>query len=298
MYRAKTAGSSTFVRFEESMHREIVAELKTVEDLRDAVRGNQLVLHYQPVVDLQSFAVTGVEALLRWQHPERGLVLPANFIELAEDKGLVTELGDFALAESLKQAGLWQRFSPDGRPFRVAVNLSAHQVQRDLPRKLHDLAGQNHVPLSTLTLEVTETVFMERTEEVEQIMSRLKTLGVRIAVDDFGTGYSSLSYLSRFPVDVLKIDRAFIEHVGCESDQAELARTIVELGRTLQLRTVAEGLENAEQVQLLKAMGCDRGQGFVFARPMPADAITQMFEDNQIDGRPHLAPSGSRLGSA
>jgi EAL domain-containing protein (putative c-di-GMP-specific phosphodiesterase class I) len=171
----------------------------------------------------------------------------------------------------------WQRYAAPGASFKVAVNVSARQLEVGLPRQVRDVLAVNRLPGSALTLEMTESVLMERTDEVVELLRRIKTLGVRLAVDDFGTGYSSLSYLSRFPVDILKVDKSFVAHLGQEDGQGELVRTIVRLGDSLRLDTVAEGIETAEQRAALEAMGCGFGQGFLFARPVPADEIDALL---------------------
>jgi EAL domain-containing protein (putative c-di-GMP-specific phosphodiesterase class I) len=203
----------------------------------------------------------------------RGPVSPAEFIELAEEMGLVEQIGAWALREAATAAAGWQHFAPAGLPFRVSVNVSARQVGAGLPRAVRDALAATGLPPGALTLEMTESVLMERPDEAAAILARLKTLGVRIAVDDFGTGYSSLSYLSRFPVDVLKIDRSFVEHVERESEPSELVRTIIQLGRSLNLLTVAEGIETPAQRDAIVAMGCTLGQGYLFSRALPADEM-------------------------
>jgi diguanylate cyclase (GGDEF)-like protein/PAS domain S-box-containing protein len=275
MYRAKAGQRTEFLRFEASMHDDLIARVDAEKDLRKAVDRGDLVLHYQPLVDLHTGAVVGAEALARWNHPERGLVSPTEFIELAEETGLVEQIGAWALRDAAMAAAAWQHYAPADVPFRVSVNVSARQVGPGLPRAVRDALATAGLPPGALTLEMTESVLMERPEEAAAILARLKTLGVRIAVDDFGTGYSSLSYLSRFPVDVLKIDRSFVEHVERESEPSELVRTIIQLGRSLNLVTVAEGIETPAQRDAIIAMGCTLGQGYLFSRALPADEMSR-----------------------
>jgi diguanylate cyclase (GGDEF)-like protein/PAS domain S-box-containing protein len=277
MYRAKSRRELSFVRFEAQMHDALLARVKAETDLRHAVSHGDLVLHYQPVVELLSGRTVGVEALVRWAHPELGLISPGRFIDLAEETGLVGDIGSWALQESCRQGARWQRYAPPGGVFRVAVNVSARQLEARLPREVRDVLAASRLPGAALTLEMTESVLMERTDEVVELLRRIKTLGVRLAVDDFGTGYSSLSYLSRFPVDILKVDKSFVAHLGREDGQSELVRTIVRLGQSLRLDTVAEGIETVEQRTALEAMGCAFGQGFLFARPMPADEMDALL---------------------
>jgi diguanylate cyclase (GGDEF)-like protein/PAS domain S-box-containing protein len=278
MYRAKAAQRTEFLRFESSMHDDLVARVDAEKDLRRAVERGDLRLHYQPLVDLRTGDVVGCEALARWKHPERGLIAPSNFIELAEETGLVEQIGAWALHQAASDAAAWQHFAPEGLPFRVSVNVSGRQVGSGLPRTVRDALAASGLPASALTLEMTESVLMERPDEAAAILARLKTLGVRIAVDDFGTGYSSLSYLSRFPVDVLKIDRSFVEHVDRDTEPSELVRTMVQLGRSLNLVTVAEGIETVGQRDAVAAMGCTYGQGYLFSKALPADAMATFLE--------------------
>jgi diguanylate cyclase (GGDEF)-like protein/PAS domain S-box-containing protein len=277
MYRAKGRRDQSFVRFEAQMHDALLARVKAESDLRQAVARGDLVLHYQPVVELLSGRIVGVEALVRWDHAELGLIPPGRFIDLAEETGLVSDIGRWALQESCRQGARWQRYAAPGGSFKVAVNMSARQLEQRLPRDVRDALGAAGLPGSALTLEMTESVLMERTDEVVELLRRIKTLGVRLAVDDFGTGYSSLSYLSRFPVDILKVDKSFVAHLGQEDGQGELVRTIVRLGESLRLDTVAEGIETVEQRKALEAMGCAFGQGFLFARPVPAPEVDALL---------------------
>jgi diguanylate cyclase (GGDEF)-like protein/PAS domain S-box-containing protein len=289
MYRAKGLQRQAFVVFEGQMHDAAVARMAAESDLRRAVTRGELALHYQPLVDLGTRQVVGVEALIRWNHPTRGLLGPDAFIELAEETGLVEEIGAWALDEGCRAATRWQQYGVDGAPFRMAVNVSPRQLTQGMPRRVRDALVKSGLTPGALTLEMTETVLMERTDAMVALLKRFKLLGVRLAVDDFGTGYSSLSYLSRFPMDVLKIDRSFVEQVGQESEKAELARTIVHLGRALRLATVAEGIESAEQADLLQGMGCDLGQGFYFSAPLSESAL-----DDYLAGAARVAePVGS-----
>ena len=281
MYRAKSSARNEFVRFEAAMHEDLLARVQAEADLRNAVNQGDLTLHYQPIVELGSGDVVGVEALARWTHPERGMIEPSEFIDVAEQTGLVDRIGAWAIEECCRQAARWQRFASPERPFRVAVNVSARQLTPGFPDVVRSALEAHGVGGSVLTLEVTESVLMDRPEEVIEILREVKELGVRIAVDDFGTGYSSLSYLARFPVDVLKIDRSFVEHVTTHSDKSELARTIVQLARSLNLVTVAEGIETPEQQAHMQEMGCPLGQGYLFARPMPAHAVDGYLYDHE-----------------
>lgn len=279
MYRAKSRRDLSFVRFEVKMHDALLARMQAEADLRQAVGRGDLVLYYQPVVELGSGRIIGVEALVRWRHLERGIISPAEFIDLAEETGLVGDIGSWALQECCMQAARWQRFAAPNGVFKVAVNVSARQLDAALPRLVHDAINANGIPGAALTLEMTESVLMERTDEVVELLRRMKSLGVKVAVDDFGTGYSSLSYLSRFPVDILKIDRSFVSSIGSDHvGQAELVETIVRLGQSLRLDTVAEGIETEDQRVALRDMGCTFGQGFLFSRPVPPEEVDVLLE--------------------
>jgi diguanylate cyclase (GGDEF)-like protein/PAS domain S-box-containing protein len=279
MYRAKSRRDQSFVKFEAQMHDALLARMKAESDLRHAVTGGDLVLYYQPVVELSSGRIVGVEALVRWRHHERGLISPADFIDLAEETGLVNEIGGWALEESCRQAARWQEYAAPGGYFKVAVNVSARQLDATLPRQVRDVLASTGLPGPALTLEMTESVLMDRTDEVVELLRRMKTLGLKVAVDDFGTGYSSLSYLSRFPVDILKIDRSFVQHLGSDNGQGELVHTIVRLGESLRLETVAEGIETEAQRTALTDMGCTFGQGYLFARPVPVEDVDALLAE-------------------
>ncbi len=278
MYRAKAAGDVDYVRFEPAMHDALLTRVALEGDLRQALARGQFAVHYQPTVDLRTGRVIGAEALLRWYHPERGVVPTEEFVALAEASGLIVPIGEWVLRECLRQGALWQSYAAPGEVFHVAVNISGRQLQPALVEAVSRALAHSGLPASALVLEMTESVLIERTDDIVALLGQLKALGISIAIDDFGTGYSSLSYLSRLPVDVLKIDRSFVEKVGAtQSQENELTRTIVSLGKTLRLVTVAEGIERGEQLAELRAMGCTLGQGFLFSRPMPAAALGELL---------------------
>jgi diguanylate cyclase (GGDEF)-like protein/PAS domain S-box-containing protein len=294
MYRAKAAHDGGYVRFQSEMHDELLLRVQAESDLRQALARGQLALHYQPTVNLHTGQVVGVEALIRWYHPTRGLVQPMDFIGLAEETGLVESIGEWAVRECCRQGARWQTYAPAGGIFHVAVNVSSHQLTPQLPVIVREALADSGMPPGALVIEMTESVLIERTEEAIAVLRQLKALGTRIAVDDFGTGYSSLSYLAKFPVDILKIDKSFVEQLtarsddeaGGGSDSAELARTIVHLGRSLRLGTVAEGIETREQYTALVNMACDYGQGFLFSRPLPAQGIDTLFANLLVSTLP------------
>jgi diguanylate cyclase (GGDEF)-like protein/PAS domain S-box-containing protein len=281
MYRAKAATQGGFERYNPGMHTELVARVQLEADLRRALEAEELFLHYQPTFDLGSGQITGAEALCRWNHPTRGLVPPTEFIPLAEASGLIRPLGAWVLREACQQAATWQQAHPDrDKPLALNVNLSGRQLQHtQVVQDVADALRDSGLPAESLVLEMTESVLLDDSETVLDILGQLKALGIRLAIDDFGTGYSSLSYLHRFPVDILKIDRSFVERLSHASDNAELAWTVVRLGQSLQLQTVAEGVEDSTQFLTLRRMGCDIGQGYYFGRPMDANALARLLSD-------------------
>jgi diguanylate cyclase (GGDEF)-like protein/PAS domain S-box-containing protein len=280
MYRAKGAGSGQFARYDPQMHSGLVERLQLAADLRRALEnGGELEMHYQPTIELRTGTIVGFEALVRWRHPVRGLISPIDFIPLAESTGLIRPLGRWVLAESCRQAVEWSMDEPD-RPMTMAVNVSGRQFdQPDLPAIVAEVLATTGLPAQRLCLEMTESVLMTDTEENLAVLLSLKDIGVGLAIDDFGTGYSSLAYLRRFPVDTLKIDRSFVERLSGATPDAALARTIVQLGQSLGMATVAEGIEQYAQFLALRRMGCDLAQGYYFSRPLPAAEAGLLLKD-------------------
>jgi diguanylate cyclase (GGDEF)-like protein len=275
MYQAKSAGKDRSETFRSSMHTAVVERLAMEADLGRAVERDELKLDFQPIVSLGTGKIAGVEALVRWHHPERGLVSPADFIPLAEETRAIASIGQWVLREACRQALAWQHLHPS---LAMSVNLSS--VQLDDPRFNAQLAAtltETGLEPRSLILEITENVLMRDVEATRTALDEIKKLGVQLAVDDFGTGYSSLQYLRGFPIDILKIDKSFIEGVSGASDESALARAIIDLGDSFQLRVVAEGIERREQLDKLRKLGCDLGQGFYFARPMDAQAFETML---------------------
>jgi diguanylate cyclase (GGDEF)-like protein len=276
MYTAKQAGKNRFSVFEPTMHAAIVARHALSTELSRGVSEGEIDVYYQPVIVLDTGIPYGAEALARWRHPTRGLIGPDDFIPLAEESGAILDLGRAVLFEACREAATWR--SPSGIPLTVTVNLSAAQLGLDhFVADLVDILRATGLPASRLVLEMTETVMFHDTQTTISRLTSLRDLGVRVAIDDFGTGYSSLGYLRRFPVDILKIARDFVAPGDAGPDGWAFAHAIVALGRTLDLRIVAEGIEEQAQLERLRDMGCEFGQGFLFARPMPGDEIADLL---------------------
>lgn len=262
-------------------------------DLRRALERREFVLYYQPEVDLASRRIAGLEALIRWKHPDRGLVPPMDFIPAAEESGMILPIGDWGLAEACRQIQVWKQEDPRHGSLRVCVNLSARQFLREgLADHVEALMEQSGTTGRQLGLEMTESSLMPNLNTALEVLSGLHTLGVSLSMDDFGTGYSSLSHLHSFPFDVLKIDRSFIGRMNDNEQALQIVRTIVELARVLGMDVVAEGIETRDQYRLLRQMGCRYGQGYLFARPLPAADIGKLL---RLPGRvlpdPELAPA-------
>jgi diguanylate cyclase (GGDEF)-like protein/PAS domain S-box-containing protein len=274
LYRAKGTGKGRHAAFAPEMHTAAVTRLELEAELRQAVAQEQLVLHYQPIIDLATRSVTGAEALVRWQHPERGLLPPSHFIPLAEATELVVPVGRWVLRTACAAAAAWRTTDAGGRRLSVSVNVSGRQLQRGgFVEDVAEALRASGLAASRLVLEVTESVLLADLEMALQRLEALRALGVRVALDDFGTGYSSLAYLQRLPVDVLKIDRAFTADITAGGRRAALARAVVTLADTLGLHTVAEGVETEAQHDELRALGCGFAQGFLYARPLGVDAF-------------------------
>jgi diguanylate cyclase (GGDEF)-like protein/PAS domain S-box-containing protein len=268
MYAAKAAGRNTYRFFQEDMLQRTTQRLNLEMDLRRAISCGNLELHYQPKLALGSGKVVGVEALVRWRHPERGLLPPGEFIPLAEDSGLIVELGNWVLDEACRQAAVWHS---QGWMLPIAVNISARQLEAgDLVEHISALVPRHGIAASDLEIELTESTVMSNPASVAELLGRLRAIGVTVAVDDFGTGYSSLAYLRRLPIDVLKIDRSFVMDADHDDEDAQIVRTIVALGQALRLTLVAEGIENQRQADLLLGLGCDIAQGYHYSPPLPA----------------------------
>jgi diguanylate cyclase (GGDEF)-like protein len=285
MYRAKWDGKNRYVVFESAMQDALRNRMVMEMDLRAAVQNEEFFLLYQPTFDLQTMTTTGVEALIRWASPDRGLVQPNDFVPLLEETGMIVEVGRWVLAEACAQGAAWHRA---GHGIDVAVNVSARQLDSDeLIDDVRQALEQSGMPPKSLTIEVTETAIMRNADETARRLAAVKDLGARIAIDDFGTGYSSLAHLQRFPVDSLKIDRSFIAALADGREAEQLIRTLVQLGKALCLETHAEGIERHQELAILREQNCEGGQGFLYARPLDARGAEAF-----LSGREPIRPPG------
>jgi len=294
MYQAKKNGRGHYEIFHPALRARLLHSLELEGSLRHAVDPGDFVLHYQPIVELATGRITGMEALVRWQHPERGLIYPPEFVPLAEDTGLILPIDRWVLGDACRQAGEWNARPGPHAPLTVSVNLSARQLQRtDLPEVVSTVLADTALDPACLVIEITESLLLHDTAATMDRLRRLKALGVRVAIDDFGTGYSSLAYLRQFPVDIIKIDKSFVSGAGDAPDACALACAIVQLGQTLRLSTVAEGIETGTQLAELRAAGCQYGQGFHFARAVPAEELATMLGLTDSPVPPGLVPAVS-----
>jgi diguanylate cyclase (GGDEF)-like protein/PAS domain S-box-containing protein len=283
MYAAKRRGKGCHQTYVPAMHAASVRRLEVIAEIRLALERGELSVHYQPTVRLQDGSIAGFEALVRWRHPRHGLVLPGEFIPAAEETGQIIAIGRFVLEEACQQARAWSDLHPGDHAIPISVNVSARQFRDpSLGRTVAAALSGAGLPPSSLILEITESVVMEDSEASLRRLGELKALGVRLAIDDFGTGYSSLSYLRRLPVDMIKIDKSFIDGVAAGGDAFALARVIVRMGQTLNLETVAEGVETPSQAAALRRMGCRHAQGFFFARPMATEDVADLLTRDDV----------------
>ncbi len=277
MYHAKGKGKARYEVFDKSMNAPAKERMDLELDLRNAVARGEFILHYQPVVELPTGRITEVEALVRWKHPQRGLLFPADFVGLSEETGLIVPLGRWVLHEACRQTRQWQLAAPATK-LAISVNLSARQLQQPgLVDEIGAVLRETRLDPGALRLEITETVVMHDAPITLAKLEALKALGVQLAIDDFGTGYSSLGYLKRFPVDTLKIDRSFVKGIGRDVEDSAIVRAVITVAKSLGLSVTAEGIETADQLDQLRTLGCDHGQGYFFAKPMTSDRVPALL---------------------
>ncbi|MGH9019196.1 MAG: putative bifunctional diguanylate cyclase/phosphodiesterase, partial [Acidimicrobiales bacterium] len=301
MYRAKEIGPARIEVYATDNEQQVVSRLRTSNELHRALERDELELHYQPVVDLQTERLVGLEALVRWQHPTRGLLLPYEFIALAEDSGLIVPLGAWVLHEACRQMAQWAArraaADQDSAGLNISVNVSALQLaDPGFPGHVADAIASSGIHPDRLWLEITESALMRDDDDAVRILQSLRDLGLHVEIDDFGTGYSSLSYLQRFPVETLKIDRSFIDDLDQRSENAAIVRAVLGLGDSLGLSIIAEGVERPVQATRLQALGCQFGQGYLFGRPLPARDLGPYPADDLTSWASSLAPAPSAPG--
>ena len=286
MYHAKENGRNNYQFFKQEMNVR-ASERQFIEaGLRVALERHELSLHYQPKIDLGTGAITGVEALLRWKHPERGFIPPAQFIPIAEDTGLILPIGQWVLREACKQSREW--LDAGFAPTPMAVNISAVEFRsKNFVESVRAALNESRLEPHCLELELTESVLMKHAESTVAMLKALKAIGVQLTVDDFGTGYSSLSYLRQFPVDSLKVDQSFVHEISSQRDDAVIVKAVISMGNSLKKRVIAEGVETREQMDFLTAEGCEEAQGYYFNRPMEADQFAKLLEA----GVSHMIPN-------
>ncbi|HEY9284607.1 MAG TPA: EAL domain-containing protein [Pyrinomonadaceae bacterium] len=280
MYRAKSAGKARHEVFDKEMHTVAMNLLQMETDLRGAIDRQEFFIQYQPIVALDDFTLRGFEALVRWQHPTRGLISPMDFIPVAEETGQIVMIGQWALTEACRQMSRWQRRFPSDPPLFISVNLSSRQfTQPDLTAQVRRILAETRLDPRCLKLEITESVVMESIDSATMLLRHLRELGVQLAIDDFGTGYSSLSYLHRFPIDTLKVDRSFVMRMVDNNENIEIVRTILMLAQNLGMDVVAEGVETKDQLALLRKLGCENGQGYYFSRPVSVGGAEKIIAE-------------------
>jgi len=283
MYSAKARGKNRIAFFEPEMATAVVARHTLTASLQRAVTANEFVLHYQPIVDIASGQITGLESLLRWEHPTRGIIWPGEFIAVAEQSDLILDIGRWVLDRSFRQAMEWHDRGPKLRGLEISVNVAARQLEQpDFVDQVAAVIDSSGIDPGKVVLEVTETTLLQNVDDAIVKLQVLRDLGAGVAVDDFGTGYSSLSYLQRFPATAIKIARDFVAVDDSDADSWELASAVVSMGRALRLTVIAEGVEEAFQLERLRKLGCDRAQGYYLARPLAADELERLFAQRGV----------------
>jgi diguanylate cyclase (GGDEF)-like protein len=278
MLQAKAIGRAGFVIFDKAMHQQAMARLKLEGDLRQAVEHHEFRLVYQPIVELKEGRISGFESLLRWQHPEHGLTRPDRFLEIATELGLMKGIGEWSLREACRQVKIWQDQFPRIRPLTMSVNFSIqHFAQDHLARLIQDVIAESGIDAASLKIEITESEMMQHPESVTKVLADIKAQHVATCLDDFGTGYSSLSHLQQLPIQFLKIDQSFVRRLGADDDALAIVKTIIALAHQLGRQVIAEGIETAEHLAMLRSLGCEFGQGYLFAKPLLSDDVSHLL---------------------
>lgn len=286
MYMAKRQGKGRYVIFESQMHEALMERIEIEDNMRQAIENEEFALHFQPIIDLETERTVGMESLVRWNHPQKGLISPAQFIPIAEDTNLILPLGKWILEEACRQAQVWQYQYDNKAYLSISVNLSIRQFQqKELVAIVSNALVKSGLAPQRLILEITENHMLQNTETTIKRLHELKKLGVRLAIDDFGTGYSSLSYLQRFPIDIIKIDKSFIDKINQTKEGVALTRAIIMMSESLNLKTIAEGIEQAEQAETLQHLGCEFGQGFYFSKPLNKNDMDDFLTKANLNGK-------------
>ncbi len=272
LYKAKELGKARYEIFTQQMYLDAMHRLELENELREAIANRELVLYYQPIVSLENQKINGFEALVRWQHPTRGIISPGEFIPLAEETGLIVPLGEWVMYEACNQLKIWQDNLPQAKSLTMSINVAGEQLHdRNFIDLIDRIIAQTQVNSSCLKLEMTESMLIEDTEQLIEVLQQIKNRQIQLSIDDFGTGYSSLSYLPQFPVDILKIDQSFVNAMNVEQQNLEIIKTIITLAQVLNMKIIAEGIETDVQLNTLKLLNVEFGQGFLFSKPLTAE---------------------------
>jgi EAL domain-containing protein (putative c-di-GMP-specific phosphodiesterase class I) len=282
MYHAKSNGRARCEVFNLSMYTNAVERLKLETEMRQAIVQNDFVLHYQPIISVKTGTIAGFEALVRWQHPERDLLMPNEFIMQAEETGMIIKIGEWVLEEACRQASAWHELFPKSPPLTISVNLSSKQLLPTLVKKLDQIIQLTEINPESLILEITESMIMENADALGPIMQQIKNMNIKIHIDDFGTGYSSLRYLHDFPVDALKIDRSFIRGLNSSREKLEIVNAIASLAHSMNMEVVAEGVENEEQLKQIRSLNCEYLQGFLFSVPLDREDAVRYISQGTL----------------
>ena len=283
MYRAKGLGKARHAIFNEQMHIHAIQRLELENDFRQALKSHQFVLFYQPIIRLIDGQLEGFEALVRWQHPTKGLIYPDDFIPLAEETGLIIPLTEWIFNKACHQLSIWQNKLPDFSDITISINITVSQVKHpDFLATIDHILSQNNVSGSAIKIEITESMLVQDSDEIMTLLSKIQARNIKLCIDDFGKGFSSLSYLPRFPIDILKIDRSFVSFMDSDENNFEVVRTIISLAHTLGIKVVSEGIEKLTQLEQLQSLGSEFGQGFLFSRPLNSESAELMISSNMV----------------
>jgi EAL domain-containing protein (putative c-di-GMP-specific phosphodiesterase class I) len=294
MYHAKEQGKNNYQFYKQSMNASAFEKLMMENNLRKAIENQELLLYYQPRMELATNRVFATEALIRWQHPELGLFPPGKFIPLAEETGLIIPIGEWVLKTACKQNRIWQQSGESDADMAISLNISGEQFKHsDLIQVVEKVIVDSGLPPASLELEITETVIMKDAETTIKMLEKLKSMGVQLSMDDFGTGYSSFNYLKKFPLDIVKIDRSFVQDVTTKEEDATIVKAMIAMAHSLKLRVVAEGVETREQLQFLRENGCDEMQGYLLSPPVPFNEVTDFFlREHDFEGKVYSGSNG------